>query len=153
MAKTFSILIVEDDPITRQVLIRMLGKILPGVRLIATPRIGEARTHLDNEAFDLVMVDGQLEDGCGPELVEGADHASVPFLGVSGDFELLKQLQQAGCRETLAKPFDLSELIEAVALCLGAEEETDVHTVGKLAGYPGNGSGVLPAGSYTRPAA
>ena len=76
-----------------------------------------------------MMVDGNLEDGYGADLVSTTRHAhaGVPFLGMSGDPGCVKDLEQAGCQATLAKPFDLTELIETIALCLSAKEESDAN--------------------------
>ena len=73
MAGTLRILMVEDDA-------------LRGHRRHAQDKRGVESARI-REEFDLVMVDGNLEDGYGADLVSTIRHAhaGVPFLGMSGD--------------------------------------------------------------------
>ena len=88
-----SLLIVEDDPALRQMLLWELGEL--GYRVTAAENCADARSLRTRQRFDLALLDYQLPDGDGIALMEEL-HRQQPGLPVI----LCSAL---GCRETEAR--------------------------------------------------
>ncbi|HYF16535.1 MAG TPA: response regulator [Ramlibacter sp.] len=78
------VLHVEDDPDLREVVGTLLQDSCDAV---ATPTLAEARTRLEERTFDLILLDMQLPDGDGSELLAAlpARNAATPVVIFSGN--------------------------------------------------------------------
>ena len=63
-------LVIDDDDVDRERLIRLLSTIYPLARLIEAESVDEARRHLRGATFDCVLIDYQLGDATGAELLD-----------------------------------------------------------------------------------
>jgi CheY-like chemotaxis protein len=115
-----SVLIVEDDPGTGELLTQVLRDDL-GIRCHWARHGTEALRLAAEQRPDLILLDMRLHDGMeGFELCRRlkADHRTepIPVVAVSAlarEEERLRALQ-IGCAEWLAKPFDLDDLISCL---------------------------------------
>jgi PAS domain S-box-containing protein len=112
-----SILVVEDEPISRLILGRMLEKL--GYRVATAENGREALAALERDRFDLVLMDCQMPEMDGYEATrqlrqrEGESGASLPVVAVTahagvGDRE---RCLAAGMNDYLSKPFREAELV------------------------------------------
>ncbi len=114
-------LIVDDDPSVAELLATVLAHV--GHR-VAVARTGADALRLSaSGAPDLVLVDRNLPDGRGADLVRTLRHRipGLPALMISGAVgaEELAEAHAAGARELLGKPFDSLDLVlEAVGRAL-----------------------------------
>ena len=113
------VLAVDDEAVSRLVLVRMLH----GLELTVTEATDapEAIDLLRTGGFDLVVSDYQMPNGTGLELAEAADEARIPFIlltGVGGhgsfDDDRLRLIDAH-----LTKPVSTRELGEVVGMVLG----------------------------------
>ena len=105
-----SILIVEDDPQLSSLLVRALRRQYPGSEIEATDLIQDGYYILmEPHKIDLAIVDGELPDGRGAQLVESVikSHIGPPFLGISGNPDEVKELCLAGCHQVLPRPLPI----------------------------------------------
>lgn len=110
-------LIVEDDVQLRGLIERALRAWYPYVEIESTGYITQAHNLLlSGELIDAAIVDGELLDGYGADLVEAIvrSHGGPPFLGISGRPDCLEALGMAGCQAVLHKPFSITELTDAL---------------------------------------
>lgn len=116
-----TVLVVDDSPIIRRVLIRCLR--LAGMtddRLLEAGDGDEALAHLDAAAVDLVLCDLHMPGIDGNELLHRlADDgrlARLPVVVISSDRSLERraELRSLGVRDFLGKPFTP----ESVGACL-----------------------------------
>lgn len=124
------ILIVEDNPGVRRMLVEILAQQYPRCQVEIATRITSAHNLLLHQMpYDLVIVDGRLPDGDGSALVEATYKAfgGPPFLGISGDPEALEDLGMAGCRAVLEKPFTAPQLLQAIEGIFHSEEAADAN--------------------------
>lgn len=122
------VLIVEDDPDLRALVVTLLRRQYAGLYIETASRITEAHNLLLHQApWDLVIVDGHLPDGEGAHLVECLHKAYIgpPCIGMSGDPAALEELGMAGCRAVLGKPFSADQLYEAIDGIFAQGEEED----------------------------
>ena len=141
MPKALRFLLVEDNPEICGLLQQILRSKWPDCHTDVTGRRTQAWNLLNLEPdYDLVIVDGQLEDGHGSDLVElfarerattrtGGKVHRLPqprFLGISGDASSLVKHENAGCHGTLLKPFTAEQLLAAVQRILYPESFADV---------------------------
>jgi two-component system, OmpR family, response regulator QseB len=114
------ILIVEDDAILANGL--KIGLELAGDTVDSVINCADARVALASPAFDAVVLDLMLPDGCGLEILKELRRSGdkVPVLLLTAVDEIGDRIKglDAGADDYLGKPFDLDELaarIRAVA--------------------------------------
>ena len=105
------ILVVEDEMMLRKRVSAFLSG--AGAEVTAVETLAKARTALKEWAFDYALVDIQLPDGEGLELLrEGAfpETTSVVIMTAEGGVQRAVDAMQLGAADFLAKPFDHEEL-------------------------------------------
>ncbi|HZU60874.1 MAG TPA: response regulator transcription factor [Solirubrobacteraceae bacterium] len=126
---TPTILVVEDDPLTRTFLADNLTA--DGYNLVETGSAGEAARLLQTAFPDVAIVDLGLPDQDGLELlrlvresdpVAGRIDPELPLLVLSGRVSELERLRgfERGCDDYMGKPFSYQELralISSTAEC------------------------------------
>ncbi len=101
------ILLVEDDPDDAEFLRLSLAQHSTAVSVIQAGQLSDAATALDNEPFDVVLLDLNLPDGRGVECVEKIQEASavVPIVVLSGqgDEDYAVEILNRGVQDYLVK--------------------------------------------------
>lgn len=121
-----SILIVEDDPTLREVLQMQVEDMGHQPRTAATVR--EARRQLEDTCPDLVLLDHQLPDGTGLELLREIQSRPCmpPVIMMTGvrDTDLAILAMKEGAYDFIRKPMDVTELTTGVDAVLGSRLAT-----------------------------
>ncbi len=114
------VLVVEDDPVLLDGLRVGLG--LAGATCDVVSSCGDAEAALATSAFDAVVLDRMLPDGCGLDVLKrlraGGDRTPILLLTALDDTIDRIDGLDAGADDYLGKPFDLDELaarIRAIA--------------------------------------
>ena len=113
---TATILIVDDEEHARQ----NIGDFLTGkgYETIGASTLGEARTFLRQGRADIILLDVQLPDGYGPDLLE--ETASLParppiiLITAYGDIEMAVDAMKNGAHDFLQKPISLAQLDRSI---------------------------------------
>ncbi len=107
-----SILIVEDDKRLRTELAKWFSRRYPDVH--AASGVAEATELLDARHFDLLLVDLQLHDGWGLDVLKHAraidEEMPVIVMTAFPEVKTAVRAMQDGARDYLVKPFELQEL-------------------------------------------
>lgn len=117
-----AILAIEDDWTVRTVLEHTLGS--AGHDVVAVPGVLDGRERLAAGRYDVVLLDLNLPDGSGLELLRDIrrDHGTgVSVLVLSGmrqEDAVIRGLE-LGADDYVTKPFSPPELLARVARCLG----------------------------------
>ena len=113
-ATPLRILLVEDHDTTATVMARLLRGL--GHTVAIAPTVEEARRLSDAEQFEVVISDLGLPDGSGLDVIRHLAPRRIPFIAVSGYGmeEDVRQSREAGFKEHLVKPIDLSRLQTAI---------------------------------------
>ena len=117
-----TILCVDDDPDTREMLTLLLG--LAGYEVMATGSIAEGVCFSIAHMVDLILLDWVLEDGTGVELCEelrsiGVTAPVLFYTGKSITNELLENAMRAGAQGFLTKPVDANAILQRVSDFIG----------------------------------
>ena len=116
------VLAVDDDLVSRIVLIRMLRGL--GCKVIAATTVAEALAVWDENRFDLIVSDYQLPLRTGLDLIPRATESSTPFIlltGIGGAGNLNDD--RAGQVDAhLTKPVSSTDLAEVVNRLTGRTE-------------------------------
>jgi two-component system, OmpR family, phosphate regulon response regulator PhoB len=117
-----AILAIEDDWTVRTVLEHTLGS--AGYEVDVAPALSDARKLLDDGRYDLVVLDLNLPDGNGLDLLRDLRKdlgSSVPVLVLSGlrQEEVVVRGLELGADDYVTKPFSPPELLARVSRCLG----------------------------------
>jgi two-component system phosphate regulon response regulator OmpR len=121
------LLIVDDDSRIRALLARYLT--MQGYRVTTAASSGDAKSRMQNLAFDLLVLDVMMPGGSGISLAravrENESGAGVPiiFLTARGEVEDRIEGLEAGGDDYLAKPFDPRELTLRIASLLRRTRE------------------------------
>ena len=121
LSAPFSILLVEDDDDTRRNLEDILA--LDGYDVTAVSHCLPAITQLEDKEFDAAIVDWQLPDGSGGDLIPviAREQVDTPVIVVTGvrDFDTPVEALKNGAYDFLSKPINpdvlrasLSRLVE-----------------------------------------
>jgi CheY-like chemotaxis protein len=117
-SRSLRILLVEDHPATREVMVRILNR--SGHQVTEAGSVGEAATAGASQQFDLVISDVGLPDGTGHEVMRNLrsviQNQQVVGIAVSGyamESDILKS-RGAGFAEHLIKPIDFKKLTDAI---------------------------------------
>ncbi|HEY3856537.1 MAG TPA: response regulator [Verrucomicrobiae bacterium] len=125
--KAVSILVVEDEPMLRRQLAANLDRF--GADVTLADSVSSSRRSLSEGQFDFVLLDINLPDGLGTDLLrEKAFPPSTSVIimtangGVAGAVEAMK----LGAADYLVKPFDAGEL----PLVIARAQKTREHPPG-----------------------
>lgn len=120
-----SVLLLEDDrEFAERIVARELARRGIGVRVVA--KIREARSLLEQERFDLLIVDGLLPDGNGMDFIAElrSSGATVPIVFVSAfwkDMDTHRRLTALGNVQVMRKPLNVDDLGHRVEFLLAPE--------------------------------
>lgn len=117
------VLVVEDDPVSQLVAVRMLQRIGCAVRTAVCG--AEAITWVARERFDLILMDCRLPDIGGPaaaRVIRKGPQGGVPIVALTAcnGQEVRAACRAAGMNDFLDKPLSLEALSAAVARWTGA---------------------------------
>jgi DNA-binding NtrC family response regulator len=137
------ILIVEDDAAQRAVLLRVLRR--EGMDVTGVPDLATARSMVRSDDPDLVLLDLQLPDGSGLDLLSELRRESNrgDFIVMTGmnDLSIAVEAMQLGAYDFIAKPFDRATILELVHRCF--EDQLAREKAGPRAG----GDSIRPRGN------
>lgn len=101
------LLYVEDNPFDRDLTRRALLKQLPGLEWDTAVSVAEAVAKLDGQAYDVVLLDMWLQDGCGMDVLLHARRRNLDLAVVivtgSGDEGSVIQYLKAGAQDYVPK--------------------------------------------------
>ncbi len=105
------LLIVEDEPLLRQRLLRLCQDIVgPGFAAVAVDSLSEAREQLNDRAFDGLLLDLNLSGQDGFKLLQEAAAAAMHVVVVSGHGERALEAFELGVMDFVPKPFGRDRL-------------------------------------------
>ena len=125
-AQSRSILVVEDDPDVRRVIVECLGLI--GYSVSEAPNGTEGLAAMAEARPDLLVVDYAMPDMTGAEVISKAREmwCDLPVILATGYADMAAVERLAGKPAILRKPFDITTLGEAVAGALDGCGERQV---------------------------
>ena len=114
------VLVVEDDDMNF-IYLSQIFKITKGD--ITRAKTGaSAKEYIENESFDLILMDIQLPDTNGNEITKWlrSKHIDVPVIAqtASRSLEETEESIEAGCNKVLIKPFKIGDFSEVVSTVL-----------------------------------
>lgn len=116
------VLLVEDDPISREVLALALAGVPAAVTVAAS--LHDARAALADTVFDAWLVDAHLPDGAGIELLSVRPASTMALAHTAAtDATVLDRLIAAGFAEVLVKPLAAADVQAVVRRVLGLQVE------------------------------
>jgi DNA-binding NtrC family response regulator len=117
MPDAIHVLVVDDDDNVRSLLLEVLAR--SPFTVVAAASGGEAMTHLARTEFDVALVDIQLPDHSGLEILRWArdSEVDVELVVLTGhaDVETAVEAMRLGAYDFVTKPWANPELLEVVA--------------------------------------
>lgn len=113
---SITILIIDDEDNARQ----NIGAFLTGrgYEVIGVATLAEARKCLEKGDGDVVILDVQLPDGYGPNLLIETAHQPfrppIILITAYGDIDMAVEAMKNGAHDFLTKPFDLTRLEQSI---------------------------------------
>jgi two-component system, NtrC family, response regulator AtoC len=112
----FTVLIVEDEDSFRSTARDYLN--LHGYEVVGVATLAEARSYLSKGTGDVVVLDVQLPDGYGPNLLQETAHLPFrpPMILITGvgNIEMAVDAMKNGAHDFLSKPMDLVRLEQSI---------------------------------------
>ncbi len=111
-----TILVVDDEENARHIISDFLTP--KGFEVIGVSTLGEARSCLQRGDADIILLDVQLPDGYGPNLLYETAH--LPFrppiilITAYGDIDMAVDAMKNGAHDFLQKPIQLSQLEQSI---------------------------------------
>ena len=113
---TATILIVDDEENALRNLSAFLSK--KGYEIITATHLAEARTSLQRGEPDIVLLDVQLPDGYGPDLLEETvlipDRPPIILITAYGEIEMAVEAMKNGAQDFLQKPIEFTRLEQSI---------------------------------------
>ncbi len=123
-----NILVVEDEEFVQELIKDFLEK--SEFSVVCSTKISETIYKLNNQKFDLVLLDLKLSGGSGTRIMEqlrnpaneNDKNAKTPIIIMSGYLDPAVVKQVAGkVQGVLAKPLNMPELLNKIRMVLGGE--------------------------------
>jgi DNA-binding NtrC family response regulator len=122
VGKKVSILVVDDDPEMRALLLDVLGN--EGYEIAEAKNGAEAVLALRARKFDVILMDKNMPGPSGLDLLPGfrrvCPDSPVIMMTAFGDVPSYMEAVEKGAVEYLFKPFRMEELKAAIAKALGS---------------------------------
>jgi CheY-like chemotaxis protein len=120
------VLLVDDHPEVRAVLVYLVARLCPEVTIVEASTDVEALNAVANHTPDLLITDYQMPRMGGLELVRTlrAQGETVPILVLSSDTSIAEGILAEGATHFLPKPFPLQELRELLHALLPTHDQT-----------------------------
>ncbi|MBD0316482.1 MAG: response regulator [Nitrospiraceae bacterium] len=119
-----SILVVDDDPLVRDLLVKFLSR--RGYRVLGAKDGYDALRLVDDTPPDVVLLDMIMPGMAGIEVLQALRAKEYPggviIMTGSHNEELLEEAWALGPQEVLVKPIDLERLLTAIQLVLVCRE-------------------------------
>ncbi len=114
---SLTVLLVDDEENFRQNLEPILTE--KGFEVLAVGTLEEARKHIQKGSADVVLLDVQLPDGYGPDLLEEFAQATnrppIILITAYGDIDMAVSAMKNGAHDFLQKPIKLDRLERTLA--------------------------------------
>lgn len=114
----FRILVVEDEALTRKLLVDILTRLGFGTVIEASNAVAALRC-VEQQTFDIILCDWRMEPMSGLEFTHavrnsGKDYALTPIVMVTGNTEKhhVEHARDSGVNVYLTKPFSVKELCD-----------------------------------------
>ena len=111
-----TILVVDDEENARQHLSDFLTS--EGYEVICAANLEEARSQIRQDNADIILLDVQLPDGYGPDLLEETSHmeARPPIILITahGDIDMAVEAMKNGAHDFLQKPIQFNRLEKSI---------------------------------------
>lgn len=114
MASLLHILIVEDEPLVRDIVVDALDGLY---HTSHADTAAAAMARLRAGGVDTILLDCTLPGGLDPALVPMADQSGVPVILMSGHPDMMDRVPGVG-RPCIQKPFSLSTLLATIERAL-----------------------------------
>ena len=126
MVKSPSILVVDDDPEMRALLLDVLSN--EGYEVVEAKDGTEAVLALRARKFDVILMDKNMPGPSGLDLLPGfrrvCPWSPIIMMTAFGDVPSYMEAVEKGAVEYLFKPFRMEELKAAIAKALGRDAES-----------------------------
>jgi len=110
------ILIVEDEPVIRTALRRLLER--HGYQVAEAGTVAEAQADHDLAAFDLVIADLRLPGAPGTDIIARCEGVPVLIMTSFGSIQSAVDSMKMGAADYITKPFDHDEMVLVVGRIL-----------------------------------
>lgn len=121
-----NILIVEDEPIIRSALRRLLER--NQYKVSEAGSVQEAQEQHDISAFDLIISDLRLPGAPGTEMIKLAEPKPVLIMTSYASLRSAVDSMRLGAIDYIAKPFDHDEMLQTVARIISDHQQSSAHT-------------------------
>lgn len=112
------ILVFDDDPDISLMLKMMLE--YKGYSVTTTERAAEVHALLENNPYDLVIMDMLLSGTNGTDVCAAIKQkSSIPIMMISAHPNAREICLQAGADEFISKPFDMQEILGKISKIIG----------------------------------
>ena len=129
-------LVLEDDELIGELLQTIVLGLYPGASVRVADRLADAQAHLRQSDFDLFLVDWNLPDGSGLQLVRKIRLANtqVPIVIVTAraDRDSVLKAAHHGISGYITKPFNVETVHQRLRGLLKPDEESTLPEVGQL---------------------
>ena len=126
MGKAPSILVVDDDPEMRALLLDVLRN--EGYDVVEAKDGTEAVLALRARKFDVILMDKNMPGPSGLDLLPGfrrvCPRSQIIMMTAFGDVASYMEAAEKGAVEYLFKPFRMEEMKDAIAKALGRDPES-----------------------------
>ncbi len=120
-----NILIVEDEPIIRSALRRLLER--NKYKVSEAGSVQEAQEQYDFSLFDLIISDLRLPGAPGTEMIKLAEPKPVLIMTSYASLRSAVDSMRLGAIDYIAKPFDHDEMLQTVARIISEHQQPAAH--------------------------
>ena len=128
-SQPYHFLIVDDDPITRELISDVIVSKFPSATCFTASNGAEGLARFSERAADLVITDHHMPVMFGLHFIRAlrAQQVNIPVIALSADTEAGSELMAAGASRFLPKPFRLQQvrdlLVELLAPSSGVQND------------------------------
>jgi two-component system LytT family response regulator len=121
-------LIVDDDLFIQKVVREVVIQHFPDFSIIGiVGTVAEALAVIKDDSPDLILLDISLPDGTGFDLLRKVEFFDFKLVFMSGHENYLRDAVQFSAVSYVAKPFDVSDLVQAIDKACEAIDEKEYH--------------------------